>query len=92
MVATLTVWYNTKCPVCDAGIGYQKNRLLALVRSGAVEFRDINLEPDALRAWGSDVEAVRKWLHATRGADLLKGADVAIALWRLTPGWRWLAR
>ncbi|TGR81845.1 thiol-disulfide oxidoreductase, partial [Mesorhizobium sp. M2D.F.Ca.ET.223.01.1.1] len=23
----LTVWYNTRCPVCDAGITRQKRRL-----------------------------------------------------------------
>ncbi|RUU70522.1 thiol-disulfide oxidoreductase, partial [Mesorhizobium sp. M7A.T.Ca.TU.009.01.1.2] len=24
----LTVWYNTRCPVCDAGISRQKRRLI----------------------------------------------------------------
>ena len=46
----LTVYYNTRCPVCDAGIDWQRNKLLALVRSGLVEFRDINEQPDALSA------------------------------------------
>jgi len=87
----LTVWYNTKCPVCDAGIKFQKNKLLRLVRDGSVEFRDINLEPEALAFFGSDVEAVRKWLHATRDGQLFKGIDVAIELWRLTPGQNWIA-
>jgi len=44
----LTVWYNTRCPVCDAGIDWQRNKLLALVRAGTVEFKDINEQPDAL--------------------------------------------
>ena len=35
----LTVWYNTRCPVCDAGIDRQRNKLLALVKAGAIEFR-----------------------------------------------------
>ena len=47
MLASLTVWYNTRCPVCDAGIDWQRNKLLALVRAGTIEFRDINEQPDA---------------------------------------------
>ena len=29
-MAPLTVYYNTKCPVCDAGIDFQRNRLVHL--------------------------------------------------------------
>ena len=32
--AHLTIWYNTRCPVCDAGIDWQRNKLLAAVRRG----------------------------------------------------------
>ena len=39
----LTVWYNTRCPVCDAGIGRQKRRLLAAIRAGRIEFRDATI-------------------------------------------------
>lgn len=88
----LTVWYNTRCPVCDAGIDWQRNRLLAAVRSGAVEFKDINEQPDALARYGTSLDDIRRRLHAT-DADgrLVVGADVAIALWRITPGQGWLA-
>ena len=89
----LTVWYNTRCPVCDAGIDWQRNKLLALVRAGQISFRDINEEPDALAAFGAGVDDVRRRLHATdESGRLIVGADVAIALWRLTPGQRWLAQ
>jgi predicted DCC family thiol-disulfide oxidoreductase YuxK len=88
----LTVWYNTRCPVCDAGIDSQRNKLIALVKAGTVEFRDINIEPDALRHHGATLEDIRKRLHATTASDdLITGADVAIALWRITPGQGWLA-
>ena len=60
----LTIWYNTRCPVCDAGIDWQRNKLLALVKSGRVAFRDINAEPEALRGFGADVDDVRRRLHA----------------------------
>ena len=88
----LTVWYNTRCPVCDAGIDRQRNRLLAAVRAGLIEFRDINVEPAALASYGASLEDVRRRLHATdNNGRLLVGADVAIAVWRLTPGEGWLA-
>jgi predicted DCC family thiol-disulfide oxidoreductase YuxK len=88
----LTVWYNTKCPVCDAGINWQKNRLLQAVKAGEIAFRDINLEPDALSAFGANIEDVRRRLYGL-DADgrLCIGADCAIEIWRRTPGDRWLA-
>jgi predicted DCC family thiol-disulfide oxidoreductase YuxK len=41
----LTVWYNTRCPVYNAGIDRQRDRLLQAAQSGAIEFRDINVQP-----------------------------------------------
>ena len=91
-MAELTVWYNTRCPVCDAGIRHQKKRLVEAVKSGRIEFRDINLDPAALARYGASLEDIRRRLHATDAAGrLLVGADVAIAVWRATPGEGWLA-
>jgi predicted DCC family thiol-disulfide oxidoreductase YuxK len=87
----LVVWYNTRCPVCDGGIDRQRNKLIAAVEAGTIEFRDINLEPQALAAYAASLEDVRRRLHATDAAGrLIVGADVAIAVWRVTPGERWL--
>ena len=61
----LTVWYNTRCPVCDAGIDWQRNKLLAVVRAGSVEFKDINEQPDALARYGATLDDIRRRLHAT---------------------------
>ena len=92
-LAPLTVWYNTKCPVCDAGIHWQKNRLVRAARSGAILFRDINAEPAALSRYGASLDDIRRRLHAvTAGGELLIGADCAIAMWQRTPGMGWLAR
>ena len=88
----LVVWYNTRCPVCNAGIDRQRNKLFAAMQAGTIEFRDINLEPDALARYGVTLADVRRRLHATDAAGrLLVGADVAVAVWRLTPGEGWLA-
>jgi predicted DCC family thiol-disulfide oxidoreductase YuxK len=92
MPPTLTIFYNTRCPICDAGISYQRRKLIALVKNCLVEFRDINLEPEALAAYNVTVEDIRRRLHALdENRNLVVGADVAIALWRLTPGQGWLA-
>ena len=91
-VSHLIVWYNTRCPVCDAGIDWQRNKLLSLVRAGTIEFRDINEQPDALKQFGASLDDIRRRLHATDEAGrLIVGADVAIALWLITPGEGWLA-
>jgi predicted DCC family thiol-disulfide oxidoreductase YuxK len=88
----LVVWYNTRCPVCNGGIDWQRNKLVAAVRSGRIAFRDINEQPDVLASYGASLDDVRRRLHATDEAGrLIVGADVAIAVWRATPGEGWLA-
>lgn len=92
MPPQLTVYYNTKCPVCNAGIDWQRSRLVRAARAGAIEFRDINLEPDALARFGAGIEDVRRRLHGVDAQGRLHvGADCAIAIWRATPGDGWLA-
>ncbi len=88
----LTVWYNTRCPVCNGGIDWQRNKLLAAVRAGRIAFKDINEQPDALASYGASLDDVRRRLHATdETGRLIVGADVAIAIWQMTPGEGWLA-
>jgi len=92
MSLRLTVYYNSKCPVCNGGIDWQRNRLVQAARAGLIDFRDINLEPDALSRFGAGLEDVRRCLHAVDAEGRLQvGADCAIAIWRLTPGDTWLA-
>jgi predicted DCC family thiol-disulfide oxidoreductase YuxK len=91
-IPQLIVWYNTRCPVCNGGIDWQRNKLLAAVRAGRILFKDINDEPDALAVYGASLDDVRRRLHATDEAGrLIVGADVAIAIWRMTPGEGWIA-
>ena len=93
MSPQLTVWYNTKCPVSNAGIDWQRSRLVGAARAGVIEFRDINLEPDALARFGATLADVRRRLHGVDADGRLHvGADCAIAIWRATPGDGWLAR
>ena len=88
----LTVWYNTKCPVCDAGITAHKRRLIKAARTRAIEFRDINRDPDALAGFGADIEDVRRRLHGLdESGQLHTGIDCVVAIWRRTPGTKWLS-
>jgi predicted DCC family thiol-disulfide oxidoreductase YuxK len=88
----LTVFYNTKCPVCDAGIKAQKSLLVKAVEDGRIAFVDINLEPDALSRFGAHLDDIRRRLHALDGNEnLIVGADVLIALGRVTKGQGWMS-
>ena len=79
MSPQLTVWYNTKCPVCNTGIDWQRSRLVRAARAGTIEFRDINLEPDALSRFGAGLEDIRRRLHAVDAEGRLHvGADCAL--------------
>jgi predicted DCC family thiol-disulfide oxidoreductase YuxK len=89
----LTVWYNTKCPVCNRGITWQNRRLVQAARSGVIEFRDINLDPEALARFSAGIEDVRRRLHGVDAdGQLHVGGDCAIEIWRRTPGDAWLGR
>jgi predicted DCC family thiol-disulfide oxidoreductase YuxK len=87
----LTVWYNTKCPVCIGSIERQNRHLVRAARAGAIEFRDISLEPNALTRFGAGIEDVRRRLYGMEAEGRLHiGADCAIEIWRRTPGDVWL--
>ena len=84
------VYYNSRCPVCRAGVAAQRRRMAAA--GAAVEWCDINAHPEALAEIGAGMEAVRERLHLRDGEGRLAvGADAFIALARATPGQRWLA-
>jgi predicted DCC family thiol-disulfide oxidoreductase YuxK len=93
MSPRLTVWRNTRRPVCERGIGFQRNRLIRAAREGDIDLRDINREPDALARYGADVNDVRRRLHCVDAEGRLHaGAPCAAEIWRLAPGGEWFAR
>ena len=88
----LTVWYNTKCPICNGGINWQRSRLVRAAHDGVIAFRDINLELNALSRYSATVADVRRRLHGVDATGrLYVGADCAIEIWRRTPGDVWPA-
>jgi len=84
-----TVYYNSACPVCDAGVCYQR----AKMDPSSVRFVDVHTEPDVARELGIDIELLRERLHVRDSSGLLLEGDSAFAaLWSQTPGQRWLAQ
>lgn len=85
---TTTVYYNSACPVCDAGIRHHK----ACIDTDKVQWIDVHNNPDAVQGLGVSLEAVRERLHVVSNDQTMVGADAVAALWQVTPGRQWLAR
>jgi predicted DCC family thiol-disulfide oxidoreductase YuxK len=87
----LKVYYNSACPVCDAGIRGQRQRMQGCPLD--VEWIDIDSHPEALQEIGASQELVRERLHAVDGKGELRiGAEAFRALWAHTPGQAALAK
>lgn len=87
----LKVYYNSACPVCDAGIRGQKRRMDGCPVD--VEWIDIHSHPEALTEIGASREFVRERLHVVdEKGELQIGAEAFRTLWARTPGQVGLAR
>lgn len=85
------VYYNSACPVCDAGIKGQRERMQTCPTQ--VEWIDIHTDADAVEEIGAEREFVRERLHVVdeRG-EVRIGAEAFEVLWQHTPGQRRWAR
>lgn len=85
------VYYNSACPVCNAGIKDQRQRMEACGIKD-VEWIDVHTHPEAVEEVGAPLEQVRERLHVkAEDGGLDVGADAFTRLWGQTPGQRWLA-
>jgi predicted DCC family thiol-disulfide oxidoreductase YuxK len=90
-MAKLKVYYNSACPVCNAGIRGQQQRMHGCPVD--IEWVDIHSRPDALKEIGVQQEFVRERLHVVDEKGALRiGAEAFRALGAHTPGQRTLAR
>ena len=81
----LEVYYNSACPVCNAGIRGQKQRMDGC--RADVQWIDIHSRPGALKEIGAQQELVRERLHVVdEKGELRVGAEAFRALWAHTPG------
>lgn len=84
---TTTVFYNSACPVCDAGIATQKTRMTTC----NVQWVDVHTNPAATEPLGASVDQVRERLYVRDAAGHIHiGADAMSALLVMTPTQRWL--
>ena len=86
------VYYNSACPVCNAGIKDQRKRMEACgIRD--IEWIDVHTHPEAVEEVGASLEQVRERLHVkAEDGQLDVGADAFTRLWGQTPGQRWLGK
>jgi predicted DCC family thiol-disulfide oxidoreductase YuxK len=83
------VYYNSACPVCDAGICYQRSKM----QEDEVEFVDVHTHPEVAAELGIDLEMLRERLHVRDSTGKLTVGDRAFtSLWSQTRGQRWMAR
>jgi predicted DCC family thiol-disulfide oxidoreductase YuxK len=86
------VYYNSACPVCNAGIKEQRQRMEACGIKD-IEWVDVHMHPEAVSEVGASLEQVRERLHVkTPDGHLDVGVDAFTQLWSQTPGQRWFAR
>jgi predicted DCC family thiol-disulfide oxidoreductase YuxK len=89
-MSRIKVYYNSACPVCDAGIKGQRERMGTCPVE--VEWIDIHRDAEATREIGVEREFVRERLHVVDESGKVRvGAEAFSALWRHTPGQRRLA-
>lgn len=93
MAAKPKLYYNSACPVCRTGIEQQRAKMDESLPDGSatIAWCDIAETPEAAREIDRSVDQIRHSLHMVDAEGrLLVGADVAIAVWEMTPGRRWL--
>lgn len=85
------VYFNAACPVCRTEIEHYQKRTDAC--AVPLAYHDINTAPDALAAFGLGRDDIKRRMYVVDGAGELKGGvDAFEAIWRVTPGYRPLAR
>jgi predicted DCC family thiol-disulfide oxidoreductase YuxK len=86
----IEVFYNSTCPVCDAGV-HEQRRNMAQRNAGELAWTDMTCSPDALAGENLTLDHVRRHIYV-RDAEgkLHRGADAIALLRKATPGRRWL--
>ena len=87
----MKVYYNSACPVCAAGISYQRRKLGD--REASIDWIDVHSDNGAVQEIGGNLEFVRERLHlVTEAGKVQVGSEAFLALWAVTPQQRWLAQ
>lgn len=85
------VYYNSACPVCNAGIEYQRRRLGK--SADTVDWIDVHRCNEAASDVAPSLEFVRERLHVVDDDGAVHvGADAFAELWGRTKGQKTLSR
>ncbi|WP_444934762.1 thiol-disulfide oxidoreductase DCC family protein [Microbulbifer sp. JTAC008] len=89
MPEKIRVFYNSACPVCNAGISAQKKKSV----SCQVDWEDVHIDEDKAKELNTDLEFVRERLHVLDADGNLKvGYEAFITIWENSPKEQWKAR
>ena len=90
-MSKIRVYYNSACPVCDAGIKYQRRKLESC--SDDVEWIDVHRSNEAASDAALDIEFVRERLHVVDDSGTIHvGIEAFAELWGRTIGQRILSK
>ena len=85
---SIEVYFNSACPVCKAGIEYQRKKATA----ADVDWLDIHVQAELCDRLTNDHNTVRKYLHIRDKQGQQKiGINAFIELWRASPSQHWMA-
>lgn len=85
----IRVFYNSACPVCDAGINSQKGK----TTSCGVDWEDVHLNNEKVAELNTDLEFVRERLHVIDAQGHLRvGYEAFITIWENSPTEQWKAK
>lgn len=83
------VFYNSACPICDAGIKYLQTK----TRDANVSYEDVHLDHTLLAQLNVPIDVVRERLHVIDEHQQLQvGIDAFITIWRHSERGQWKAR
>lgn len=88
MPAKIRVFYNSACPVCNAGISAQKKK----PSTCPIAWEDVHLDTAKAEELDVELELVRERLYVIDAeGELRVGYEAFIAIWENSPSERWKA-
>ena len=86
------VYYNSACPVCNAGIKHQRQHMQQCGVDD-IEWIDVHQHPEAIKTLSIPLEQVREHLHVQHAEGKLSvGVDAFVDLFERTPSQRWVGK